>query len=524
MKEDKKVLKEQKRADKLAKKAEKKKRSEEQGKKSFSEKLSLFLRKKCLNNGIETALIICILIGSFIALNLYVDSLDIKDIDVTENKIYTLSDTSKQAIQGIDEDVKIYLFGYTEDSTLTNLVKQYIDVNNHISYEILTQESNPAKYKEFDLQDGYNIVILETSEGNKIIDASSEFNSYDYTTGQEVDRTEQSLTNSILGITSSEKPKVYFLTGHNEYKISEMSTIKTYLGNESYTTDTLNLVSAGTIPEDCNLLAILNPSNDFTENETQAIKDYINKGGNILLTSDINEKSISENPNLQSILDLYGATVQNNGYIMESDSKKIASNYPNIIMPEVSSSSSITSEIYTDGYLLMPYSGRVTFKSDEELEKLNVTKENLINSSSSSLFITDLSTSVSQAAKNAEQGENVISAVATKTVKEAEGENEAVKSKLLVIANTVFASDYTVDGVSTTYPISYIGNNKDFMLNSISDLTKKEDKIKIRKDMSTSTYAPSQQQNIIVLSIVYAVPVLIILIGIFIGMYRKRKR
>ena len=62
------------------------------------------------------------------------------------------------------------------------------------------------------------------------------------------------------------------------------------------------------------------------------------------------------------------------------------------------------------------------------------------------------------------------------------------------------------------------------MLNSISDLTKKEDKIKIRKDMSTSTYAPSQQQNIIVLSIVYAVPVLIILIGIFIGMYRKRKR
>ena len=93
---------------------------------------------------------------------------------------------------------------------------------------------------------------------------------------------------------------------------------------------------------------------------------------------------------------------------MESDSKKIASNYPNIIMPEVSSSSSITSEIYTDGYLLMPYSGRVTFKSDEELEKLNVTKENLINSSSSSLFITDLSTSVSQAAKNAEQGENVI--------------------------------------------------------------------------------------------------------------------
>lgn len=510
--------------EKKALKEEKRKQREAEGKKTISERLSLFLRKRCLNSGIETALIVCILIGAFISINLYVDTLDLQDIDVTENKIYTLSDESKEIIADIDEDVKIYLFGYTEDDTLTDFVKQYVATNSHISYEILTQESNPAKYQEFDLQDGYSIVILETAEGNKIIDANSEFYSYDYTTGQEVDLTEQTLTNSILGITAEEKPKVYFLTGHEEYTLSEMGTINTYLGNESYTTASLNLISTGAVPDDCNLLVILNPENDLTEIEAQAIKNYINKGGDILLTSDINTKGMSENVNLQSILDLYGATLQNNGYIIEQDSEKIVSNYPNIIIPEISSSSNITSEIYTDGYILIPYAGRVTFKSDEELEGLNVSTEVIANSSSNSLFVTDLNSNIYTAAQTAEEGEHTIAALATKTITEETEDAEAVTSEMLIIANTVFASDYSVEGVSSSYPISYIANNKDFMLDSIASLTSREDVVKIRKDMSTSTYAPTQKENTIVLATIFAVPVIIILAGIFVGIYRKRKR
>lgn len=519
--EKKKLSKEEKKALKI----EKKKRKEAEGKKTISERISLFLRKRCLNNGIETALIVCILVGAFISLNLYIDTIDLKDIDVTANKIYTLSDASKDVIKDIDEDIKIYLFGYTEDDSLTDFVKQYVDTNSHISYEILTKESNLEKYQEFDLQDGYSIVILETAEGNKIIDANSEFYSYDYTTGQEVDLTEQTLTNSILGITSEEKPKVYFLTGHSEFALTtEMGTINTYLANESYSTETLNLISAGVVPEDCNLLVILNPQSDFTEIEAQAIKDYINKGGDIIFTADTNTKAIAENPNIQSILDLYGANLQNNGYIIEQDAEKIASSYPNVIIPEISSSNSITSEIYTDGYILMPYAGRVTFKSDDELSNLKVSKEVIVNSSSNSLFITDLNSDIYTATQTAEEGEQTIAALATKTITEETAESEALTSRILIIANTLFASDYSVEGVSSSYPVSYIANNKDFMLDAIANLTEREDIVKIRKDMSTSTYAPTQRENTIVLTIIFAVPVLIILIGIFVGIYRKRKR
>ena len=176
--------------EKKALKEEKKKRKEAEGKKTISERVSLFLRKRCLNNGIETALIICILIGAFISLNLYVDTLDLKDIDVTANKIYTLSDASKDIIKNIDEDIKIYLFGYTEDDTLTDFVKQYVDTNNHISYEIESRE-RLVVYDEVDITK----MILELKNENLVV--------------KEIKEVEESLESyylNLLGGSNHDKP------------------------------------------------------------------------------------------------------------------------------------------------------------------------------------------------------------------------------------------------------------------------------------------------------------------------------
>ena len=59
----------------------------------FSEKISLALKRKWLVNGTKTFLIVAILVVAYIALNLTIEQLDLPEIDVTENKIYTLSHT-----------------------------------------------------------------------------------------------------------------------------------------------------------------------------------------------------------------------------------------------------------------------------------------------------------------------------------------------------------------------------------------------------------------------------------------------
>ena len=496
-------------------------------KKSIKETIALMIRKKWLSNTSQTVILVLAIISAFIAINIYVQKLDLETIDVTKNKIYTLSDSSKEVIKNINKDVTVYLYGIEEGSTLADFVKQYSRANDHIKCEILTEESNLAKVQEFELSSGYQIVVLECGEATKIIDTSYEFYTYDYTTGQEVDLTEQTLTNSLLAITSDNKPKVYFTIGHDEYSIdSELGVLATYLKNEAYDTASVNLLTEGAVPEDCDLLVIMAPVKDFMEQEVESIIAYINKGGNLILSSDVGNTSETY-PNLQRVYDQYGTTLNHSGYVYETNPSYALSNYPNIFMPEVSSSNEITADIFTDGSstIWLVYAGRLTFVSDEELANLNVTRDDILFSSEDSLFITDISQTAEEAAKSAEKGKSIISSVMTKTISEADGEDTpAVESVAVIIANASFITDYKVQQLSQTYPISYLANNKDFMLNSIANLTKKENTLKIRKDMSTSTYTATEEQHRVVMTIIFAMPILIIAAGIVVWQVRRRKR
>lgn len=493
--------------------------------KTFGETLALMLRKKWLSNKTQTILIVGILVAIFLSINLYIQDKDLPEIDVTENKIYTLSDASKEVVKNIKKDVKMYIYGFEESHSIVSFIKQYAKINDHISYEILTEENNLEKVKEFDLTSGYQIVVLETSETKKIIDASYEFYSYDYETNQEVDLTEQCLTNSLITITSDKKPKLYFTTGHNEYNLtSDLGVLTTYLKNEAYTVEQLDLLTSGVVPEDCNLLLIMAPVKDFMEAEVNAILDYINKGGDILISTDVGNLN-EQYPNLTRIYDAYGVNMENKGYIYETDTSKTAASYPNIFVPEISTSSSITSDIAsTNGKIWLVYSGRLTFKSDEELSGMNITKEDLLTSSEDAIFIKDLSKDPTESASDSERGKFVIASSLTKTISPATDGAEAIQSKAIIMANTSFITDYKVQQLSSTYPVSYLGNNKDFMLNSISNLTSRDDTLKIRKDMSTSTYQPTEEEHGVVLGIIFAVPLGIILAGIVVWNCRRKKR
>lgn len=495
-------------------------------KKSFKETVTLMIRKKWLSNTAQTILFVAILVAVFLAINLYVQSLELETIDVTKNKIYSLSDASVEAIKKIDKDITINLYGIEEGSTLANFAKKYEKLNDHIKVEFLSESTNLEKVQKYDLSSGYEIVVLECGDSSKIIDASYEFYSYDSVTGQEVDLTEQTLTNSILAIGTDDKPNVYFTTGHQEYSLdSELGLLATYLKNEAYIASSVNLLTAGSVPEDCDLLVIMSPVNDFMEQEVEAVLNYINNGGDLIIASDVG--NIAETyPNLTRVYSEYGVTLNHTGYVYESDTTRALANYPNIFMPSVSPSNEITEDIYLEGgsSLWLVFAGRLEFLTDDKLAELNVERDDLLVSSDTAMFITDISKSAEEAAKSAIGGQSVISAEMTKTIKPAEGEESAVESKAVFIANASFITDYKVQELSSSYPISYLANNRDFMLNSVASLTKKENTLKIRKDMSTSTYAPTDHEHAVVMTIIFAVPVVIIILGIVVWQLRRRKR
>lgn len=493
---------------------------EKNNKVKFSEKISLKLRKKWLVDRTKTILIVAILIAAYFALNLGIAQADLPKIDVTENKIYTLSDASKDAIKNINQEIKIYVYGFEEDTSLIDLLKQYNKTNNKITYEIFDEESNYSMVQEYELSEGYYRLILKSEDSEKQVDPSSEFVTYDYTTYEQIDVTEQVITNSILGLTQENKPKIYFLQGHEEFSSDELAVLNSFLQNEAYEVSTLNLVTNGTVPEDCNVLAILSPNKDFVESEVTAIKDYINKGGEIYFSMDTLNEGVTL-PNVQSILDEYGVSVEN-GYIVENTSGQGVSQYPYIFMPQASSSHKITADIYTDSYMTLMYSSRLKFKTDEELSNMNIEKEILLTSTDKASFVTDLSSDINVAISKAEKGTSDIAAVVTKTISQ-ENEEETKTSKLVIVATGNFITDY-LSPLSSDYPLSYMGSNKDFVINSMAYLAERENTLTIRKDMSSSTYTATESQNRVVVAIIFIVPVVIILIGIIIGHYRKKRK
>ncbi len=491
----------------------------------FSEKLALKFKRKWLITKTKTFLIIAIIFASYIALNLWASQAKLPVYDATENKLYSLTDASKKAIEKVEQEIIIYVYGHEETDPLMDLLAQYNKTNEKIKYEIITEESNLEMVKQYGLQDGYSIIIMQSGESRKIIDTSTDFVTYDYTTYQAVDMTEQVLTNSILGLITENKPKIYFTQGHGEYNHELINLLISELDNEAYEVDFVNLPTQGRVPVDCDVLAIVSPDSDFLEIETQYIKDYINNGGNIYLSTDVLSEEVKFT-NLQTVLDLYGVSIKN-GYALEGKANRQLSERPYIFMPEVSSTHKITKDIYTDSdtstAVWLVYAAKLEFLPDEMLKSLNVTRENLLKTSSETVFITDIKSKIEEAAKTAEAGTVEIASVLTKEVTPADGTGDT-KSELIIVSSSSFISDTLVTDLNRSYPLSYVGSNRDFVINSMAYLGERDNILTIRKDYSTSTYTPTMMQNLIVILIIVGVPVLIIITGIIVWTYRKRRK
>ena len=97
----------------------------------------------------------------------------------------------------------------------------------------------------------------------------------------------------------------------------------------------------------------------------------------------------------------------------------------------------------------------------------------------------------------------------------------AKESKLIIIGNDTFLADY--DSLIRDYPISYNGN-MEFTMNCFKYLSEKENTLEIHKNIEISTFTSTAQQDNVVKFIVFAVPVIIILIGIIVSFIRKRMR
>ena len=480
------------------------------------------IKKKWLINGTKTFILIAVIIAIFILINLGMQKLELTPIDFSQEKLYTLTDESKDRVKNIDKDVNVYFIGYTDDNTNLDLAKQYKKVNEKINVEAVDINNRPDLATKYGIESGTEGIIVECGDKSKVL-TENDLVTYDTSTYETISIAEEKLTSAIISVTSNKVPKVYFLEGYSEFSLNgNMNYLNMYLANEINEIETLNILSTGKIPEDCDTLVITTPSKDFDDVATNSIIDYINSGKNILWLNAAVTKQV-DMPNVNKILSLYGVNPFNIGIIRETDSSKMVSDSPDLIIPEIKDTT-VTKDLHNTTGVIFVNATKINIDTDK-LEELKVDQTDLLVTSEDSYFRTNFNNQSSSATEDEEKGTFVVGTQLDKTIKEENEETgeKAIVSKLIIYGENYFISDYQLSQ-NSQYGAIQLAYNKDLPLNSISYLVDREEDITARKNTGTITYTATEEQDTIIRVVIFVVPVLIIIAGVVIWQIRRRKK
>ena len=473
------------------------------------------LTNKWLLKGTTTVILVAIVIACYIGANWGISKLKIEDLDFTTKKLYSLSDTTKKRLDELENEITIQLINLSNSYYLEYATK----------YEIASDKVKIEKVENLserlDLQTKYNIkatdtlVVIKNGEKEQTL-RLDDFYTYDYSTREQIDRTEEAITNAIMKVTIAEEPKIYVLTGKT-YSVPQQSlaTIASTLESEANDVESLDILSTGNVPEDCKCLVITTLKQDINELERDKIIEYINRGGKILMLTSQNIMEVNT-PNFNQVLAQYGISM-GFGAVFEQDSSKMLQGSPELVIADVEAD--FLSDIGMFLKICMVDAGKIEFADEEKLKELGVTYETIAKTSDKSFVRTKFNTSTDSRTDNdSEEGENIVAARVSKTIT---NENS---SELIIYSSEFFASNMQV-AIGTQYYTFAVElyNNKDVVLNSIAYLSDREDTIMIRKTNEVENYTVTDQEDVIIKTIIFVIPVIIIAIGIAVWVYRKRR-
>lgn len=493
------------------------------GRDNKSNKFLEIIKKKWLINGTMTFLLIAIIIAVFIAINIIMQKLELTPLDFTQEKLYTLTEESKERVKNIDKNVTIYFVGYTDENSTLDLAKQYKKANEKIVAESVDINNRPDLANKYGIESGTQGIIVECGDRSKVL-TENDLITYDTSTYETISIAEEKLTSSIISVTSGKVPKVYFLTGYSEFSLNEnMNYLNMYLENEINEIATLNILTTGKIPDDCDTLVITTPNRDFDEMATNAIMTYIQSGRNILwLNAAITSQK--DMPNVNKILANYGVKPFEVGVIRETNADKMITNSPDLILPDIQDAT-VTEDLYNTTGVIFINATKINMDVDQ-LEDLKVEETDLLLASESSYFRTNFNVKSNVPMEGEEQGTFVVGAELEKTIQEAKEETGegGITSKLIIYGENYFISDYPLSQNSQYAAIQLATYNKDLVLNGIAYLVDREEDITARKDTGRVTYTATETQDTIIQIIIFAVPITIIIVGILVWQVRRRKK
>lgn len=260
-------------------------------------------RKRMLawvHHGIQLAALLAVLV----MLNLLSQKFPAR-LDLTSRRGYALSPMAEDLLRNLSYDVDIWFnddkIGTGDDKALptamsltADMLKEFMARSTHVRVHPFVGANTPKLdvfQKHWSAVPPATLFVLAQMgggrENKKQLDIQDMYQGNAQTGEVSIYKGEPILVQSIQELGGAVKRIVYESEGHHEIltaDVRRMGTLANFLKlNEGIEVRRLPLNTYTTIPVDCDLLMIMAPEQPFLENELGVIRDYLERGGSLLV-------------------------------------------------------------------------------------------------------------------------------------------------------------------------------------------------------------------------------------------------
>ena len=485
-------------------------------------------------NGSYSVGITVLVLVIVIILNLIVGQLPekIRNIDVSSTKIYEITDTSKDLLKKLDQDVTMTVLADKSDTDerIKTFLSKYSALSNHISVKWIDPVLHPSALNEY--QASENSIVVSCEETGKTTTVSfddiivMDQASYYYTgtaTEAEFDG-EGQLTSAVNYVTTTENHTIYRTAGHGESTFS--TTISDLMDKSNDTVTELNTVMDASIPEDCDLLLMYAPTTDLSETEVSALETYLQKGGKMMVI--LGDKEKEELPNLEALMKTYGLEMAD-GYIADTQ-RNYQGNYY-YIFPELSLDSDLSSGISSEMVLVINSHGltqidpardtitttpfMTTSQGGYAVTEDAQTEGTYVLGAVATESVTDAASADAATSDSAENAEDTEATSETDTSENTASEVNTTQSRLTVIASASLIDPQVTDSFSTL-------ENSQLFMNAVTANFDNTQNISIEPKSLTAEYNSVQHGGLLSILVIFVLPAAVLISGLVVWIRRRR--
>lgn len=448
-----------------------------------------------------TSIVIAIVIVFNMIVNLIPENK--RQFDISSTNIYEISSKSKKIINKVDHDVTFYVLAEksSTDKRIKTFINKYASLSDKIHIKWIDPVLHPSALTKYGTKE--NNIVISCKKTNRTTTVSfddilvSSASYYSTSSSASSFDGDGQLTSALNYVTSDKEYKAYYTSGHGESSLS--SEVTSLLTKSRISTSDLLLMTATSIPDDCDLLIIDGATSDFTKDEVKLLSSYLKKGGKVVTLLAQTNKSMK---NLYGLLKDYGLTVQS-GYIADTE-RSYQGNYYYLI-PNLSVSGDMASGISSNSVMMINSKGMTQSTPARD----SISTDSFMTTSSNGYAVTE---------KKQTQGTYVLGATSTESVKvkNSKGKKVTKESRL-----TVYGSNMLIDEQITSSFSSL--ENLTLFTNSVTASLDNADNVSISPKSLEVSYNTIAHPGPFSILVVFVIPVGLIIVG-FIVWFRRRRR